>query len=342
MRPTMSMEEIAKIFGVSKVTVSKALNDKAGVSDELRQKIKAKANELGYRINPSARGLKTNKNYNVGIIIPSRFVGSDSSYYFGVYIKVVTKLTSLGYSSILEVIQPQKEKDLELPDIYVDNKVDGLIVMGQLSDNYLALFEESDIPVIFFDFYLNNTHVDCVVTDNFYSGWNLTELLIAKGHRKIGFVGNVYSTSSIQDRFLGYCRGLLAHKITLDKDIIISDRDDDGQFIKLKLPKNMPTAFVCNNDQVAYDLIKLLQENGYRVPDDISVASFDNTKFSIRSNPQITTVDNNVDEMVDVACKVIIKKIEKTVKQYNRILIKTTLIERDSIKDINERKQNND
>ena len=342
MRPTVSMEEIARMFGVSKVTVSKALNDKAGVSEELRANIKAKAKELGYRINPSARGLKTNKNYNVGVIIPNRYVGSDNSYYFGVYIKVVTKLTSLGYSSILEVIQPQKEKDLELPEIYVDNKVDGLIVMGQLNDDYLALFEESEIPVIFFDFYLNQTQVDCVVTDNFYSGWNLTEVLIKKGHKRIGFVGNVYSTSSIQDRFLGYCRGLLAHKLKLDESLIVSDRDDDGEFIKLKLPDSLPTAFVCNNDQVAYDLIKLLQDEGYKVPDDVSVASFDNTKFSTRSNPQITTVDNNVDEMVDVACKVIIKKIENPVKHYNRILVKTTLIERDSIKDINQGEQNYD
>ena len=340
MRPKVSMEEIAKMFGVSKVTVSKALNDKAGVSDELRKEIKDKAKELGYRVNPAARGLKTNKNYNVGVIIPSRYVGSDSSYYFGVYIKVVTKLTSLGYSSILEVIQPQDEKDLKLPEIYIDHKVDGLIVMGQLSDDYLELFEEADIPVIFFDFYINDTQVDCVVTDNFYSGWNLTEMLIKKGHRKIGFVGNVYSTSSIQDRFLGYCRGMLAHKLEIDGNLIISDRNDEGEFITLTLPENLPTAFVCNNDQVAYDLIELLQDKGYKVPDDISVASFDNTKFSIRSNPQITTVDNNVDEMVDVACKVIIKKIENPVKQYNRILIKTTLIERDSIKDINKEKNN--
>ncbi|MBO7085831.1 MAG: substrate-binding domain-containing protein, partial [Bacilli bacterium] len=123
-------------------------------------------------------------------------------------------------------------------------------------------------------------------------------------------------------------------------NLIISDRNAEGEFITLTLPENLPTAFVCNNDQVAYDLIELLQDKGYKVPDDISVASFDNTKFSIRSNPQITTVDNNVDEMVDVACKVIIKKIENPVKQYNRILIKTTLIERDSIKDINKEKNN--
>ena len=157
MRPKMSMEEIAKMFGVSKVTVSKALNDKAGVSDDLRNKIKAKAEELGYRINSTARGLKTNRNYNVGIIIPSRYVGSDNSYYFGVYIKIVTQLTQMGYSSILEVIQPQKEKELTYPDIYTDRKIDGLIVMGQLSDEYLSLFEELDIPVIFFDFYISNT-----------------------------------------------------------------------------------------------------------------------------------------------------------------------------------------
>lgn len=334
MGPKISMEEIAKMFGVSKVTVSKALNGREGVSEELRIKIKTKAEELGYRINPAARGLKTNKSYNIGIAIPEKYIGEDDSYYFSVYVKIVRAFTELGFSTMFEVIQLDQEKKLIMPDMYYDGKIDGLIIMGQPNDEYLKLYEDASIPVIFFDFYKTDTKVDCVVTDNFYSGGIVTKLLIDKGHKEIGFVGNIYATSSIQDRYLGYCRALLENKLEIKSEYNISDRGDDGNLIELVLPKKMPTAFVCNNDLIAYNLIKLLKEKGYNIPNDISIVSFDNVKLSQMSEPPLTTIDNNVDEMVDVACKVMVKKIENPNKHYNRILIKTKLIERESIKQL--------
>lgn len=333
MRCLVSMDEIAKYFNVSKVTVSKALNDKEGVSEELRKEIKQKAEELGYRINQAARSLKTNKNYNIGVIIPSRFIGFDTSYYFGVYTKIVKKFTDLGYSVILEILSSEFEKKLQYPEMYINNKVDGIIVMGQLSEDYLKLFSSFDIQVVFFDFYSDHSNVDSIVIDNFYGGYQATELLIEKGHREIGFVGNLYSTTSIQDRFLGYYRSLLCNKIKINEDYCISDRDENGELIILELPKKMPTAFVCNNDQVAYELIKKLNENGYKVPDDCSIVAFDNTIYSTISDPQITTIDTNAEEMVNVVCKVILKKITKPEKKYSRILVKPTIVIRDTVKE---------
>lgn len=334
MSKNISMSEIAKIFNVSKVTVSKALNDKPGVSDKLKEEIKEKAVELGYRMNTAAKSLKTNKSYNVGVLIAERYIGELETYYFGVYGKLTTKFSNLGYSTIMETLSYENEINLKLPQMYLEFKVDAIIVLGQLDANYLKLFEDCSIPIVYFDFYASNSAIDSVVVDNFYSGLEITQYLIDRGHTEIGFIGNLYSTSSIQDRFLGYYRCLLENKLSINYDYIISDRDDAGNFINLVLPDKLPTAFVCNCDQVAYRLIKELQQNNIRVPEDISVVSFDNTIYSTVSEPQITTLDNNVDEMVNVVTKIILKKIENPTKKYDRILVKAFIVERNSVKEI--------
>lgn len=335
MQQKVSMSSLAKMFNVSKVTISKALNDKEGVSEELRSQIKKAAEEMGYRINNAARGLRTNKMYNIGLLIAERYMGKTNSYYFGVCGKMVARLAELNYSSIMETLTDKMENELVLPMMYTDHKIDGLIIIGQLKNEYLRLFHDFDIPVIFFDFYVNEGNIPSIVIDNFYSGYAVTNLLVANGHKEIGFVGNIMTTSSIQDRFLGFYRSLLEHRLTVNYDYLISDRNDDGHLIDLVLPEKLPTAYVCNNDEVAFRLVQALNEQGIRVPEDVSIVTFDNTIYSTLSTPALTTVDNNVDEEINVACKVIMKKISNPSKVYDRILIKSFIIERDSIKKLN-------
>lgn len=334
MAKNVSMDEIAKYFNVSKVTVSKALNDKPGVSEKLKEEIKEKANELGYRMNIAAKSLKTNKSYNIGVLIAERYIGNGEAYYFGVYGKLSTKFSTLGYSTIMETLKYEDEVSLKLPQMYLDSKVDAILVLGQLNNDYLNLFNNVSIPVIYFDFYAINSAIDCVVVDNFYSGLEITQYLVDKGHKEIGFIGNIHATSSIQDRYLGYYRCLLENKLELNFNYIISDRDETGHMVDSKLPEKLPSAFVCNCDQAAYYLVKKLKRRGLKVPDDISVVSFDDTIYSTVSDPQITTLDNNVDEMVKVATKIMLKKIENPERKYDRILVKAFIIERDSVKGI--------
>ena len=184
----------------------------------------------------------------------------------------------------------KEDEDLDkLPHMYRERKVDGMIVLGQLEEHYLKALEKIDLPMIYVDFYVNYSNIDTIITDNFFSSYQLSVSLIEQGHRHIGFVGNIYSTSSIQDRYLGYYKALLEYRIPLNESMIISDRDGLGKLIDFKLPKEMPTAFVANCDQVAYKLINTLKTNGYRVPEDISVVSFDNSIYSTIAQPMITT-----------------------------------------------------
>lgn len=330
MAKTITMKDIAKKLNVSKVTVSKALGDKDGVSEELKQRIKELAEEMGYRYNISAQTIKSGLSYNVGVIVSERFTGDQRSFYLVMYQYLTKALDMHRYSSIFHVLTDDDENNLELPRCYKDRKVDAFIVLGQVSSSYIDLLKKCDVPFVFLDFYDEHTEVDCVVSDNFYGAYEITNYLIQNNHKEIAYVGNIHSTSSIQDRFLGYYKSLIEHKIKFNEDYLIADRDDKGKLYDFPLPEKMPTAFVCNCDRVAYRLIQRLQEMGYKVPENISVVGFDNDIFSTLSNPQITTVDVNMIEMTETVADLIVDKINRD-KRYGRVLIKGSIVYRDSV-----------
>ncbi|MEK3887929.1 substrate-binding domain-containing protein [Bacillus sp. FSL K6-3431] len=334
MKNNVTMKDIAEKMGVSSVTVSKALNDKEGVSDDLKEKIKGLAEKMGYRYNTAARSMKDGLSFNIGVIIPERFTGLNQSFYLNFYQSISKVLEKQGYYGILHIMSAEDEEKLILPRIYLEQKVDGFIILGQIKKTYIQTLQKIDIPTVFMDFYDEHADIDAVITDNFYGAYDLTNYLIRSGHEKIAYVGNLYSTSSIQDRFLGYYKSLLEHGIKLNNNFLINDRDEYGTYIDIELPKELPTAFVCNCDQVAHNLISELKESGYHVPDDFSVVGFDNDIFASISEPGLTTVEVDVEEMSNTAVKFIHEKIGKKDKKHGRVQIKGKIIYRDSVKNI--------
>lgn len=332
MKSNVTMRDIAEKIGVSSVTVSKALNNKDGVSDQLKEKIKRLADEMGYRYNTTAKSMKNGLTYNIGVVIPERFSGGESqSFYFRAYQEIAKHLERFDYDGILNILSSDDEEQLRLPRLYSEQKVDGFIFLGQLSPEYIREIKEVDLKMVFLDFYDEHNEIDSVITDNFYGAYEITNYLINKGHRSIGYVGNLYATSSIQDRFLGYYKSLLEHRMVLNTEWIIDDRDDRGKYIEFELPKELPSAFVCNCDQVAHLLIKDLINEGYRVPEDISVVGFDNDIYATITEPKLTTIEVDINEMVAQSVKLIIEKVQGDTKDFGRTSVKGKIIKRDSV-----------
>lgn len=334
MGKNVTLRDIAQQIGVSTVTVSKALNDKEGVSDELKEKIKELADELGYRSNASARAMKEGITRNVGVIVPKRFVTESQAFYLKFYQQICTELDSHEYSGILHVLSAEDEEQLMLPRIYFDRKVDGFLVLGQIVNEYIAVLNDIDVPVVYVDFYNEEAMADTIISDSFYGMYEMTNYLIKNGHRQLAFVGNIYSTSSIQDRFLGFYKSILEHRIPFGQESIVNDRDDRGNLIDMRLPEPLPTAFVCNCDVVAYRLIKQLNQLGCRVPDDCSVVGFDNDIYSEISEPKLTTIEVDTEEMSKAAVKLLFSKLDQPSDKWNRLSVKGTIIYRDSVRAI--------
>ncbi|MBR5088416.1 MAG: LacI family DNA-binding transcriptional regulator [Ruminiclostridium sp.] len=332
-KKTVTMSDIAKEIGVSTVTVSKALGDKDGVGNELRERIKQKAEEMGYQFSGASKSPKENLTYSISVIVARHFISDASAFYWVVYRYIVELLQKQSYYGILDVVSEDDETTCEMPKSVSDRKVDGVIVLGQFSNSYVNALMSLGVPTVFLDFYSSRNDIDTVIADNFFGSYIITNHLISLGHRKIGFIGSIASTSSIQDRYLGYYKAHIENRIRLNQNWVIEDRKSDGVgFREYALPNELPTAFVCNCDEAAYILINQLRSRGLRIPEDISVVGYDNHIYSTISNPRITTIDVNSYEMSNHAVDMIIRKIQDKNYRCGRVLVTGNLIERDSVK----------
>ncbi|MCF0241008.1 MAG: LacI family DNA-binding transcriptional regulator [Treponema sp.] len=330
-RVKVRLSDIADKLNISTVTVSKALANKDGVGDDLRKKIKALAEEMGYRTKRNSdSGAKITG--NIGILIPSRFFAPSSSFYWYLFNNLSTELLQRSYYSIMELLSPEDEKNGILPHILQDGKVDGLIILGQVSNEYLDYLSAHYDDFILLDFYTNKVNLDCVADDNFYCSYMLTSYVISQGHKKLRFVGNFDSTTSIRDRYMGFAKALMENGIEVVKDEIISDRDSEGHAVPIELPlKDMPTAFICNCDETAALVEQTLIEKGYRVPEDVSVTGFDNYIAQNTCPVPLTTVSIRVEDTTSVAAELIINKITDQPYIRGRHLISGSIVLRDSV-----------
>jgi LacI family transcriptional regulator len=329
------LSDIAAKLNISTVTVSKALADKEGVGDELRQQIKDVAEQMGYQVKKSGyTSTGSTVTGNIGILIPSRFFSPNVSFYWHIFNTLPTELLGRGYYSIMELLSSEDEQAHTLPRLLSDNKVDGLIILGQTSDAYLEELNKKYQNFILFDFYSAKLQYDSVSNDNYFCSYLMTDYVISQGHKKIRFVGNFGATTSISDRFMGFQKAMLENQLNCQPEDIINDRDENGTLIKINLPpaKNMPTAFVCNSDETAANLILALEEKGYKVPQDISVTGFDNYLPQKQTEVELTTVYIKPEETTRVAAELIINKITGQPYIKGRHLVSGSLVIRNSVK----------
>ncbi len=329
------LSDIAKKLNISTVTVSKALSNKEGVSDDLRKEIKELAESMGYQ-KVSDSGKTTG---NVGILIPSHFFSAHFSYYWYLFNFLSKELLAQNFYSIMELITDQDEEESVLPRILKDKKVDGLIILGQVKENYIEEINRNFENFILMDFYTNNTLIDSVSNDNFYCSYIMTNYVINSGHKNLRFVGNFNATTSIKDRFMGFEKALLENNLECDKNLILDDRDQKGNLIEIELPSSekMPSAFICNNDITAARLVHQLHKQGFKVPDDISVTGFDNFLGQQTISVPLTTVYIKPEDSAKVAADLIIAKIEGRPYIKGRHVVSGSLLIRDSVKNISKK-----
>lgn len=332
MAKSVKLQDIAERLGISIVAVSKALNGQKGVSEELREKIKRTAAEMGYA--PPIRKKSSHSCTNViGVLASSRFIDADS-FYLKYYKHISSMLQQRNKYAFFHTLSVKDEENLEYPKLLEADKIDGMIILGQISKAYTELIEQRNIHAVFLDFYDDRKNIDCVICDGFYASYDMTNYLISMGHRKLAFVGSVNATSSIQDRYLGYVKSLMEHHIHVSSNYVLDDRDENGLLKPIQLPVDMPTAFVCNCDGTACMLIKQLKKEGFRVPEDISVTGFDNSVYSEVSEPKITTIEVNTEKMSLTAVDAILKKIENPSYSIGRISISGDIIYKNSVRSV--------
>ena len=235
---------------------------------------------------------------------------------------------------IMENLDQEDEDRLMLPHCIEDKQVSALISLGQLSKDYAKLLNDNVKDLVLLDYYVPSLDLDAVVTNGYSGGYKLTSYLIKMGHKKIGYIGNKFATTSIFDRYMGYVKAMIEHGYEVNEKWRIDDRDK-RDFITMTFPEDdMPTAFVCNCDEAAYRAIRQLRGMGYNVPEDISIVGYDNYLISDVSDPTITTINVDADYMADLAVMTLMDRMEEPDGKPRIRTIEGDLVIKDSVKRI--------
>lgn len=331
---SVKLKDIAKQLGVSAVTVSNALSGKKGVSEEVRAKVIETAKEMGYHLEKYER---KKQGVTIGVIVAEKYLERGVSFYWNMYQEVACAASKVQSFTMLETLSQKTEENGTLPQIIYERNVDGLIVIGWVDEKYIRkLLRETLIPIVQLDFAAHNIPCDAVVSANFIGMYKITRYLIEKGHRDIAFVGSIRANENIMDRYYGYRKALEEMKIPVRKEWCLEDRDLVTGQIQISMPKKMPTAFACNSDLTASRLYDILLEKGYQIPEDVSIAAYDNYLFGHEFAKELTTYNVDMKRMAELAVKLLMGKINGVEKHFGTRYIDSVIVERNSVKDLNE------
>ncbi len=334
----VKLKDIADALHISIVTVSNALSKKSGVSEELRAKIFEKADEMGYDYSKYKGKKEKAKSLKIGVIIPEKYIQVGVSFYWSMYQKVAYIASKKQCFTMMEIVNRDMEKNGILPKILMDVELDGFIIIGWMEHSYIKKITKTALnPVVLMDFQYRDIPCDAVMSNNYIGMYKATKYLTDRGHSEIAFVGSTKANENIMDRYYGYRKALEEVNLPVKKEWKVEDRSLDGKEIKVRLPEQMPTAFVCNSDFTASYLYDELVKNGYKVPEDISITAYDNYLFGHPFSQKLTTYNVDMEQMAKVAVEVLVNKMLGDKKRIGTRYIDSHMIERNSVRILNEK-----
>jgi LacI family transcriptional regulator len=344
-KPTL--RDVAEYADVALSTVSQALNNKAGVAPDMRRRILAAATEVGYRPKVTIELPLTSDTKTIGLLTKrqngdTRLINPFYSYIIaGAERECARHHISLMYANI-EV--DSENRALALPAMLVDERVDGVIVVGAFLEETLAhISTRASQNVVLVDAYTSDgNEFDSVLIDNVNGAVKAMSHLIANGHRNIGLIGSQPgSYPSILERRQGYLTTLAQHGLEPfieDSPLWRSDAYDATHRLIARAPE-ITAIFACN-DEVAIGVLNALQERGLRVPDDMSLVGFDNIDLVQEVTPALTTIHVDKVLMGVMAVRHVVDRAIDPSRTPLKTLITTQLIERASVRSLTVQRSN--
>jgi len=323
MAKKVTMQDIADKLNVSKMTISKCFKNTSDVSEEMKQKVLHVAQELGYTY-------KKLEQYKVVVLLSEQFLSKEEMFYNTVYNRLNENANVKNIH--LSLVSVKKEDEATLRIRFDISNYHAVIILGELELEYIKKVKAFNKPMICVDFYYDELKLDSIFSNNYHAGFIAVNYLIDKGHKDIGFIGNIHATMSIMDRYMGFAKSMKMHHLNINDSWVISDRKAHDAKIEFELPEDLPTAFLCNNDHVAYLVVEKLKAKGIRVPEDVSVIGFDDVLYSRLSSPKITTMKISRKQMADQAIKLLIRRIKNPQISMSQVMMECLLIERESVK----------
>lgn len=336
----VTITDIANACGVSRATVSKALNGAADVSPETTKKIRDTAASLGYFPNATARALKMGRSYNIGVLFSDATGGGISHEYFSRILESVkAEAERLGY----DITFIAKDLGRQSMDYYEHAKYrscDGVVIASaDFQDPAIIRLAASEIPTVTLDYSFDSR--SSILSDNVRGMETLVRFVHAKGHRKIAFIHGE-NTSVTQKRLASFRKTCADLGITVPPEYIrpatYHDPRSSGLATRalLALP-DRPTCILFPDDLSYLGGMSELEKHGMSIPKDMSVAGYDGIPLSQVLRPRLTTYQQGAEEMGTEAARLLVGQIEKPdVWIPQQITVEGRLLEGSTVADINE------
>ena len=329
----VTIKDVAKKLNVSISSVSRAFNDKYDIKKETRELILKTAEEMGYFPNPIAKKLSQKKTYNIGVVVPE-FV---NEFYSEIIIAIQEVFISKGYQVL--VMQSDENQDQELANVktLIHNMMDGLIIApitkNENIDYYLKQ-RDNGYPIVFMNRVEESLPASKVIFNNQKWSFFATEHLISQGYKRIYHLAGHKDLCVSNERIKGFKRALKKHKIPEENYKIIETGLLSNEGITavedLIYNHDLPDALYCENDLVAMGAIKKLKDNGYKVPDDIAVMGFTETKIAELVTPQLSSVKQPTFEMGKKAAELLLRQINDNLFDNETVIMNGVLNIRES------------
>ncbi|MCQ8888508.1 LacI family DNA-binding transcriptional regulator [Pseudoalteromonas carrageenovora] len=323
--------EVSDLAGVSLATVSRVMNKNTRVSEKTTKKVLDAMAQLGYKPNSIAQSLASNRTNSVGILV-SELHGP---FFAQMMAGIESELRAAGKHVIITTGHSEDDKEKDGIEFLISRKCDALILhVEAVSDEYLIELSQGKTPVYLINRYVKPLKDNCISLDNELGGYLASKSILEQGHKKIAYIAGPQFKADARNRLKGHKKALTEHNIEFNNELFYEgDFNEVGgtQALKQLINKNIPfTALVCANDEMASGAMKYAREHGYNLPNDLSVIGFDNVIFANYLYPTLTTIDNPVENMGQMAAKMVLKDIYQYKNlEVNRVF-EPTLINRDS------------
>jgi LacI family transcriptional regulator len=312
-RRTPTINDVAEQAGVSKRTVSRVINNSLKVNEATRTKVQGVIDQLNFAPNRQARGLAASRSYMLGLIydIPTLFINDIQK-------GILSVCGDAGYELVVHACHVQSDRLVDDVIRFIDRtKLDGVIILPPISElGILAeALNETGVQYVSFTSELGDEPWKLVVTNYLPAITDMTNHLVKLGHRDLGFISGPRGNISSQKRHEMFVQALARYKLKLPREMIV-----EGAFTyesgvkaarKLLQRERRPTAIFAANDEMAFGVMRVADDLGLKIPDDLSLVGFDGTLFSSFVIPALSTIRRQTDEMSRLGTQKLLAQIDE-------------------------------
>jgi LacI family transcriptional regulator len=330
---------IADTLSISVSTVSRVLSGQAKryrIGKKTQEAVLSEAKRLDFSPNQLARSLRLKKTHTLGLVIPD----ISNPFFASMARSVEMDARKSGYAVFLCDTEERTDIEIESLRLMQGRKVDGIIIspVGQFGD-HLTKLHKAGLPVVIVDRYFPSMSLPFVTSDNFNGALDGVIHLIENGHKRIACIQGLTDSAPNIDRVNGYKTALKQHHITLEDGLIVGDNfSERNGYVSAKLLLKQtirPTAIFSVGNLLTLGALQAIAEEGLKIPDDISLVSFDEQPYSAILSTPMTTIAQQNEKMGQIAVSLLFRQIKDIDnKECEGIKLPTQLIKRKSVKRI--------